>query len=79
MKTITLLLTALIIASLSACSPDKPIVIPPAKIDCPAPQRPVLQTTKVYDAKVFFNNLADITEYALVLEKSNQCFRDALK
>lgn len=63
----------------SGCCEDKVIVKPPQKIDCPAPQRPVLKTTQVYDPKIFFGNFSDILEYSLILEKSNQCFRDALK
>jgi len=55
------------------------VVKPPQKIDCPAPTRPVLKQTTTYEPKIFFSNFSDVVEYSLMLEKSNQCFRDALK
>ncbi|MEI7635861.1 MAG: hypothetical protein WCJ37_01035 [Syntrophus sp. (in: bacteria)] len=74
---ITLLLIPGIIA-ISGCCPDKGIVIPPAKVNCPAPQRPVLAKTQTYDPKIFFTNFADLVEYSLILEGTVKCYNQAL-
>ena len=78
MRTIlsAIFLTTLLV---SGCCPTCEVVKPPQKIDCPAPTRPVLKQTTTYEPKIFFSNFSDVVEYSLMLEKSNQCFRDALK
>ena len=76
-KLIILLPICLILLS-SGCCKDKIVVAPVQTIDCPAPARPVLKQVKEYDPKVFFLNFSDITEYALVMERTVRCYKDAL-
>ena len=74
--TITLSLMCLIV---SGCCEDRVIVKPPQQIQCPAPTRPVLQKTTAYDPKIFFANFSEVVEYGLLLEKTVQCYQDAMK
>lgn len=75
-KAIMLSLICLIV---SGCCEDKVIVKPPQQITCPAPQRPVLQKAQAYDPKIFFDNFSNVVEYSLLLEKTVQCYQDAMK
>ena len=79
LKRIMILLICGLPLLLNGCAKDQVIVKPPQKIECPAPERPVLVPTKVYDPKIFFGNFSMITEYSLILEQTVKCYKDALK
>ena len=74
-----LLICGLLLFLSNGCAKDQIIVKPPQKIECPAPERPVLVAAKAYDPKIFFGNFSAVTEYSLILEQTVKCYRDALK
>lgn len=75
----SLIMTCLLVGiSINGCC-KKDVCPPPIRVDCPAPERPELETVTKYDRQIFFQNFTSILEYAELLEQQNQCYTNSLR